>query len=52
MNEGECQQYLLAVCNCRIMISKLKNKKSAVGINKLNSFMKIMSDKAGLRENW
>ena len=26
VNEGECQQYLLAVCNCRIMISKLKQE--------------------------
>ena len=31
---------------------KVKNKKSAVGVNKLNLCMKIMSEKAGLHENW
>lgn len=46
VDESECKQYLLAAQNHRIMISRLKNKKSAVGVNNLNSFMKIMSEKA------
>ena len=31
---------------------KVKNKKSAIGVNKVNSFIEIMSEKAGLNENW
>ena len=31
---------------------KFKNKKSAIGANKLDSSMKIISEKAGLHENW
>ena len=46
VDESEYKQYLLAAQNRRIMISRLKNKKSAVGVNNLNSFMKIMSEKA------
>ena len=35
-NESERQQCLLGAYNCRIMTLRLKNKKSAVGVNKLN----------------
>ena len=31
---------------------KVKNKKSAFGVNKLSSSIKIMSQKPGLHENW
>ena len=31
---------------------KFKNKKAVIGANKLDSSMKIISEKAGLHENW
>ena len=31
---------------------KVKNKQSVIGVDNSNSFMKLMSEKAGLHENW